>query len=226
MLREEEGRKVDDAIHHLHVLYMRYFSLDDPWHPIADRASERAELLQQMAGAVDQILKADERPNWLHPAMCYFLSNLLPPTTDNNAILMPPTTDPREVYWSKFSICNHSRPLERKPFIVSLQYYPPYPLQTSQSSPQLSPTASGIPSYFSSTDPVNDDPTASGNKYTLPRVGALSNNKFRDAQQIQIERFVGEILRARGIQFNRTNDEDKPKEYLYQLPSSNHPIQK
>ncbi|CAG9539693.1 unnamed protein product [Cercopithifilaria johnstoni] len=228
MLLENEGRNVDDAIHELHVLYMRYFSLDDPWQPIPNRTNERTELLRQMAIAVDEILNAEERPNWLHPAMFHgpLTSAIcsLPPIPDSNAILMPPTIDPREVYWSKFSICNHSRSLERKPFIVSLQYHSPYPLETSQTIHKLSPSKSGITTEISTTTPVNNNLTSFIKKSTLPRVGALSNNKFRNEQQIQIEKFVGEILQARGLQFNRSNDENKPKEYLYQLPSTNNPI--
>ncbi|KAL3997257.1 hypothetical protein ACH3XW_10110 [Acanthocheilonema viteae] len=171
-----------------------------------------------MAVAIDEILNAEERPNWLHPAMFHgpLTSAIcsLPPNPANDALLMPPTTDPREVYWSKFSICNHSRPLERKPFIVSLQYHPPYPLDTSQDNLNLS----------SSTSLNIDELIIPVRKCTLPRIGALPNNKFRDAQQIQIEYFVGKILHVRGLQFNRTNDENKPKEYLYQLPSTTHPI--
>ncbi|EJW82712.1 hypothetical protein WUBG_06379, partial [Wuchereria bancrofti] len=94
----------------------------------------------------------------------------LPPIPDNNAILMPPTVDPREVYWSKFSICNHSRPLEEKPFIVSLQYYSPYSLQKLSNNLNLS------------TSPlISDSLTISAKKNALPRVGALPNDKFRDA---------------------------------------------
>uniref|UniRef100_A0A1I8EW05 Uncharacterized protein n=1 Tax=Wuchereria bancrofti TaxID=6293 RepID=A0A1I8EW05_WUCBA len=211
MLQEKEERKVDDAIHDLHVLY---FSLDDPWQPLLNRTNQRTQLLQRMATAVDEILNADKRPNWLHPAMFHgpLTSAIcsLPPIPDNNAILMPPTVDPREVYWSKFSICNHSRPLEEKPFIVSLQYYSPYSLQKLSNNLNLS------------TSPlISDSLTISAKKNALPRVGALPNDKFRDAKQIEIELFVGKILRVRGLQFNRTNDESKPKKYLYQLPSTN-----
>lgn len=50
-------------------MHHRYFSLDDPWRPKLNRKSERAELLEQIGIAVDEILNANERPNWLHPAM-------------------------------------------------------------------------------------------------------------------------------------------------------------
>ncbi|VIO97232.1 Uncharacterized protein BM_BM8753 [Brugia malayi] len=218
MLQEKEERKVDDAIHDLHVLYMKYFSLVDPWQPSLNRTNQRTQLLQRMATAVDEILNANKRPNWLHPAMFHgpLTSAIcsLPPIPDSNAILMPPIVDPREVYWSKFSICNHSRPLEQKPFIVSLQYYSPHSLQKLPNNFNFSSSSSTSPL-------ISDSLTISVKKNALPRVGALPNDKFRDAKQIEIELFVGKILRARGLQFNRTNDESIPKKYLYQLPSTN-----
>uniref|UniRef100_A0A0R3S4P6 DUF4708 domain-containing protein n=1 Tax=Elaeophora elaphi TaxID=1147741 RepID=A0A0R3S4P6_9BILA len=145
---------------------------------------ERAELLRRMAIAVDEILNAEERPSWLHPLIFHgpLTSAIcsLPPIPDNKAILAPPTADPREVYWSKFSICNHSRPLEKKPFIVSLQYHSPYPLETSQNGLMLSPSGSGITSQPFFTSSIDNGSTVSTKKCTLPCVGALPNNKFRD----------------------------------------------
>uniref|UniRef100_A0A2K6VJI2 Uncharacterized protein n=1 Tax=Onchocerca volvulus TaxID=6282 RepID=A0A2K6VJI2_ONCVO len=224
--REKEERKVDDVIHELHVLYMKYFSLDDQWQPIPNRTAKRTKLLRRMAVCVDEILSAEERPNWLHPVM--FHGRLrsaicsLPPIPDNNAILMPPTTNPRKVDWSKFSICNHSRPLENEPFTVSLQYHSPHPLQISQSSRKSSPSTSAISSEFPSAAQINNGFLPK--KKNLLRVGALPNDKFRNVQQIQIERIVGEILRKHGLQINCTDDEFAPKTYLYQLPSTTHPI--
>uniref|UniRef100_A0A915Q7M0 Uncharacterized protein n=1 Tax=Setaria digitata TaxID=48799 RepID=A0A915Q7M0_9BILA len=241
MQSAEKSKRIEDAIHRLHVLYMKYFSLDDPWQPKTDRTIERAELLHAMAVSVDEILNAEERPNWLHPAMFHGPLTTaicsLPPVPDQNAILMPPTTDPREVYWSKFSICNHLRPLEDKPLVLSLHYHPPRPLQSSENSlksssenhaefSSLKPSSSTTTGNASEslTDATsNHPPTASFKKTTLPRVGALPNDKFRDAQQIKIEHYVGQILRAYGLRFNRTNDENEPQAYLYQLPSTSHP---
>ncbi|EFO15400.1 hypothetical protein LOAG_13110 [Loa loa] len=124
-----------------------------------------------MAIVVDEILNAEIRPNWLHPAMFHgpLTSAIcsLPPIRDDKAILMPPTIDPREVYWSKFSICNHSRPLERKPFIVSLRYHPPFLSQTLQNNHKISPSksGSGTTPESSSAPSINDGLTTSAKKH-------------------------------------------------------------
>ncbi|VDN06249.1 unnamed protein product [Thelazia callipaeda] len=225
---KKEGEHIADAIHELHVLYMRYFSLDDHWQPTFDRSGERAHLLQRMAVVVDQILAAENRPDWLHPAM--FRGPLvsavcsLPPIAGKDTILMPDSPDPREIYWSKFSICNHSRPLESRPFMIPLQYYPPDSkciTKTRKKKEKLpsSEFTTSIEDNFN-TDLETDVMMANQTKTSLPRVGRLPNDKFRDANQYQVEQFVGEILRSRGLQFNRIDDNSAPQAYLYPIPST------
>lgn len=223
---KRETRSVDDAVHELHVLYMRYFSLEDPWQLPMNSAAERHELLDRMGAVVDEILNAEERPSWLHPAM--FAGSLatafcsVPPNPQHRGMLMPSAPDPREVYWSKFSICNHSVPLEEKPFLMAVDYYPPDPTN-SQGSSCSPPTASGTSSESGCSSQFHSGSSVTSSKSSVPRVGALPGDRFRDERQIQVERFVGEILRARGIQYNLNDNKTERQAFLYRLPSTNHP---
>ncbi|VDK29542.1 unnamed protein product [Gongylonema pulchrum] len=180
---QNRGREVEDAIHELHVLYMRYFSLEDPFRNALGCAAERQQLLERMGTVVDEILNAKERPSWLHPAMfpgplvSAFCS--LPPNPNKKDVLLPLTPDPRDVYWSKFSICNHSRPLESQPLVMSVRYYPPSPRKAPVSS-GYSITSEDSRSESSISIHSQCSSMTAPSKSAIPRLGALSDNRFRD----------------------------------------------